>query len=138
MHYRGKWFQQSTLMEGLLGPVKKPHQPPDGGGGLHARPASVALPSRPRLRRIFPPHCGRWLPRRQRTGRLPFYSGRRKELAEKTWRSWDLAKTLLPGAVRRAAAAVLIARALCATSHLLILDRPHHPGLDPAAIQDFY
>ena len=32
---------------------------------------------------------------------------------------------------------VLIARALCATSELLILDEPI-TGLDPAAIQDFY
>lgn len=75
-----------------------------------------------------------------RRGNLPFYSRKEKELA---LRSMDRLGVLglekkcyreLSGGQKQR---VLIARALCATKHMLILDEPT-TGLDPSTIQDFY
>ena len=75
-----------------------------------------------------------------RRGNLPFYSRKEKELA---LRSMDRLGVLglekkcyreLSGGQKQR---VLIARALCATKHMLILDEPT-TGLDPTTIQDFY
>ena len=75
-----------------------------------------------------------------RMGRLPFYSREQKKLAAENMEKLGITplknhcyRELSGGQQQR----VLIARALCATSSLLILDEPI-TGLDPMAIQEFY
>lgn len=75
-----------------------------------------------------------------RRGRLPFYSRREKEIAGENMEKLGI--TQLAGQCYRELSGgqqqrVLIARALCATTRLLILDEPI-TGLDPMAIQEFY
>jgi zinc transport system ATP-binding protein len=75
-----------------------------------------------------------------RRGNRPFYSAAEKKLAQKNMERLNIPhlknqcyRDLSGGQQQR----VLIARALCATEQMLILDEPI-TGLDPAAIQDFY
>lgn len=75
-----------------------------------------------------------------RRGNLPFYSRTEKEMAASAMEKLGIDslrrhcyRELSGGQQQR----VLIARALCATRKMLILDEPI-TGLDPSAIQDFY
>ena len=75
-----------------------------------------------------------------RRGRRPFYSKTEKDIAAANMEKLGI--TQLAGQCYRELSGgqqqrVLIARALCATRELLILDEPI-TGLDPMAIQDFY
>ena len=75
-----------------------------------------------------------------RRGHRPFYSMVEKKMARTSMEKLGIThlakkcyRELSGGQQQRA----LIARALCATSEVLILDEPI-TGLDPSAIQDFY
>lgn len=132
---------KSTLMKGLLGLLK-----PTGGtievsdelrrSGIgylpQQTPAQKDFPAT--VREVVLSGC---LGKR---GNRPFYSAAEKRLAEKNMERLGITdlrescyRDLSGGQKQRA----LIARALCATDRLLILDEPI-TGLDPSAMQDFY
>lgn len=132
---------KSTLIKGLLGLLK-----PTGGTltvGDELRKTGIGyLPQQTAAQRDFPATVyevviSGCLSRR---GNRPFYSRTEKMLAEANMDRLGIAdlrrrcyRELSGGQQQR----VLIARALCATNRLLILDEPI-TGLDPWAIQDFY
>ena len=130
---------KSTLMKGLLGLLK-----PTAGRLTVAeelrRTGIGYLPQQTAAQKDFPATVREVVlsGALSRTGRLPFYSRAEKELAEKNMEKLGITplkkhcyRELSGGQQQR----VLIARALCATSRLRILDEPI-TGPDPAAIQD--
>lgn len=132
---------KSTLMKGLLGLLK-----PTGGSLVWSeelRKSGIGyLPQQTPAQKDFPATVQEvvlsgCLGKR---GNRPFYSAAEKNLAAANMERLgitDLKKSCyrdLSGGQKQRA---LIARALCATDKLLILDEPI-TGLDPAAIQDFY
>ena len=132
---------KSTLIKGLLGLLK-----PTGGTltvGEELKKTGIGyLPQQTAAQRDFPATVyevviSGCLSRR---GNRPFYSRTEKMLAKANLERLGIAdlrrrcyRELSGGQQQR----VLIARALCATNRLLILDEPI-TGLDPWAIQDFY
>lgn len=132
---------KSTLMKGLLGLLK-----PTAGSLTIAeelkRTGIGYLPQQTAAQKDFPATVyevviSGCLTRR---GNRPFYSMAERKLAEASMEKLGITgikrhcyRELSGGQQQR----VLIARALCATSRMLILDEPI-TGLDPSAIQDFY
>jgi zinc transport system ATP-binding protein len=132
---------KSTLMKGLLGLIK-----PASGSLTIAeelkRTGIGYLPQQTEAQKDFPATVyevviSGCLSRR---GNRPFYSAEEKRMAMASMEKLGITdlrrhcyRELSGGQKQR----VLIARALCATSQMLILDEPI-TGLDPSAIQDFY
>lgn len=132
---------KSTLMKGLLGLLK-----PSAGSLTVAedlkRTGIGYLPQQTAAQRDFPATVHEVVLSGclSRRGRLPFYSKKEKDIAAANMEKLGI--TLLKDRCYRELSGgqqqrVLIARALCATTRLLILDEPI-TGLDPTAIQEFY
>ena len=132
---------KSTLMKGLLGLLK-----PSAGVltvSEELKHTGIGyLPQQTAAQKDFPASVQEVVLSGclNRRGRRPFYSRTEKAVAAENMERlgiMPLAKQcyreLSGGQQQR----VLIARALCATTRLLILDEPI-TGLDPMAIQDFY
>ena len=132
---------KSTLMKGLLGLLK-----PTGGSLMVSddlkRSGIGYLPQQTPAQKDFPATVQEvvisgCLGKR---GNRPFYSKKERETAAVNMERLGITdlrrscyRDLSGGQKQR----TLIARALCATDRLLILDEPI-TGLDPSAIQDFY
>ncbi len=132
---------KSTLIKGLLGLLK-----PSGGKLTVAEGLKTTgigyLPQQTAAQKDFPASVREVVLSGclSRRGRRPFYSKTEKDIAVANMEKLGI--TQLAGQCYRELSGgqqqrVLIARALCATRELLILDEPI-TGLDPMAIQDFY
>lgn len=137
----GNGSGKSTLVKGLLGLLK-----PTGGALMVADELKQGgigyLPQQTAAQRDFPATVYEVV----LSGTLgkksnqPFYSRKEKELAMSNMKRLGI-ETLRNTCYRELSGGqqqrVLIARALCATDQMLILDEPI-TGLDPSAVQDFY
>ena len=132
---------KSTLIKGMLGLLK-----PTGGSLSVAdelkRGGIGYLPQQTAAQKDFPATVQEVVlsGTLSRRGNRPFYSRAERKLAAHNLERLGIEhlkqkcyRELSVGQQQR----VLIARALCATEQLLILDEPI-TGLDPSAIQDFY
>jgi len=131
---------KTTLMKGLLGLIDPLNGTIEYLEGLKQRYIGY-LPQQNNIKKDFPGSVFEVILSGTLNQRvLPFYSKEQKEFALKNMEKVgisDLKKKSFQNLSGGQQQRVLLARALCATSKLLILDEPI-TGLDPLASQDFY
>lgn len=132
---------KSTLMKGLLGLKKPASGSITLGDGLKQTEIGY-LPQQTQVQKDFPASVWEIVLSgcQGRCGRRPFYRRAEKQLAEHTLEKLHIAplarrcyRELSGGQQQR----VLLARALCATRSMLLLDEPT-AGLDPKATAELY
>ena len=132
---------KSTMMKTLLGLIRPAAGRITRGDGLLAGEIGY-LPQQTAIQKDFPATVGEIVLSgcQGRLGKRPFYSRAEKELARQNMERMGIAslsrscfRELSGGQQQR----VLLARALCATRKLLLLDEPVS-GLDPLATSEMY
>ncbi len=131
---------KSTLMKALLGLIK----PVSGGISFCcAKHSEIGyLPQQTEIQKDFPASVWEVVISGVlgKKGLIPFYTKRDKELAEKNMKLlgiYDLKKRSYQDLSGGQQQRVLLARAMCATTSLLLLDEPV-AGLDPVVTNDMY
>lgn len=132
---------KSTLMKTILGLLEPMKGTVTLDGGVHRNEIGY-LPQQTQAQRDFPATVWEVVLSgcQGRCGLRPFYTRSEKELARQSLRRMDVAhlsghcyRELSGGQQQR----VLLARALCATQKILLLDEPIS-GLDPTASRELY